>query len=153
MRDPLVQMGIVIIGVILIIAFTTSKADAELTDEYIKSQEVHYDSEFQRCQELLKYACELEGVNNYKLCIAVSRLETGNWSSYAFVYGHNWGGLTSSKGVMEFDTEVDGLLAYIDCFKSYESKGLTTAEEMQSIYCPGNSRWAELVNQIMKEVD
>ena len=85
------------------------------------------------------------------LAVAVSRLETGNFTSDAFQRANNFGGLTGSEGLMSFESEEAGLEAYIRCLAWYHSQGMTTPEKMNSVYCPDNLSWAAQVEEIMEE--
>lgn len=101
---------------------------------------------------LISLRAEEEGVVP-ELAAAISRLETGNWTSDAFVFGHNFGGLMGPSGLIQYETEQDGLDAYMRCLKWYQEKGMLTPEGMASVYCPGDSQWAELVREIMLEIE
>ena len=50
---------------------------------------------------------------------------------------------------MSFSTLEEGVAAYIECLKTYYAAGLTTPEEIGRYYCPVNSSWAEVVNELM----
>lgn len=100
---------------------------------------------------IIEQAAESQSVDP-ALAIAIARLETGNFTSGAFVSGHNFGGLTGSTGVMSFSSEEAGLDAYIACLSWYASQGMTTAREMASVYCPPSTDWAAQVEEIMREV-
>ena len=85
------------------------------------------------------------------LAVAISRLETGNFTSDAFLHANNFGGLTGSEGLMCFESEQAGLEAYMKCLAWYHSQGMTTPEKMNSVYCPSNLSWAAQVEEIMEE--
>lgn len=85
------------------------------------------------------------------LAVAISRLETGNFTSDAFLYCHNFGGLTGSQGVMSFESEEAGLDAFVACLAWYSQQGMTTPQKMASVYCPSNGSWASQVEEIMEE--
>ena len=86
------------------------------------------------------------------LAIAISRLETGHYTSRAFVEGHNFGGITFSSGVASFDSLSDGLDRYVMLLEWYNRNGMTTAELMQSTYCPPNEGWDVVVNEIYESM-
>ena len=86
------------------------------------------------------------------LAVAIARLETGNFTSDAFLCYHNFGGLTGSAGLMSFGSEEAGLDAFVACLAWYASQGMTTPQQMSRVYCPDNSDWAVQVEEIMKEV-
>lgn len=85
------------------------------------------------------------------LAVAISRLETGNFTSDAFLYSHNFGGLTGAQGVMSFASEEAGLDAFVACLAWYAEQGMTTPQTMASVYCPSNGSWASQVEEIMEE--
>lgn len=82
------------------------------------------------------------------MAIAISRLETGHYTSRAFVEGYNFGGITLSSGVESFDSLSDGLERYVTLLEWYHSEGMDTPEKMQSTYCPPNENWDEVVNDV-----
>lgn len=86
------------------------------------------------------------------LAIAISRLETGHYTSRAFVNGHNFGGMTGSKGVMSFSSFSVGLDKYVNMLERYYNRGMDTADKMRSTYCPPNEKWADVVNDIYDEL-
>lgn len=85
------------------------------------------------------------------LAVAISRLETGNFTSDAFLHSHNFGGLTGSQGIMSFASEEEGLDAFVACLAWYQTQGMTTPQKMASVYCPSNGSWASQVEEIMEE--
>ena len=85
------------------------------------------------------------------LAVAISRLETGNFTSDAFLHSHNFGGLTGARGVMSFASEEAGLDAFVACLAWYAEQGMTTPQKMASVYCPSNGSWASQVEEIMEE--
>lgn len=71
------------------------------------------------------------------LLIAISRHETGNWSSSAFKNKNNFGGLMGSNGLKSYSSFDEGLDAFVSLLKNrYFNKGLTTIEKIQPVYCP-----------------
>ena len=71
------------------------------------------------------------------LLIAISRHETGNWTSSAFKNKNNFGGLMSSNGLKSYSSFDEGLEAFVSLLKNrYFNKGLTTIEKIQPVYCP-----------------
>lgn len=71
------------------------------------------------------------------LLIAISRHETGNWTSSAFKNKNNFGGLMGKSGLKSYSSFDDGLDAFVSLLKNrYFNKGLTTIEKIQSVYCP-----------------
>lgn len=71
------------------------------------------------------------------LIIAISKHETGKWTSSAFKNKNNFGGLMGSNGLKSYDTQADGLDAFVKLLKNrYFDKGLNTIEKIQPVYCP-----------------
>ncbi len=73
-----------------------------------------------------------------KIAIAISKHETGNFTSSLFKNGNNVGGLYKGGGKFyKFNTIEDGIDTYIRTLKNgYFNKGLNTIEEIQKKYCP-----------------
>lgn len=86
------------------------------------------------------------------LAIAISRLETGHYTSTAFIEGNNFGGITIRGEVASFDSLASGLDRYVSLLDWYSRNGMTTAELMQSTYCPPNENWDEVVNEIYESI-
>lgn len=71
------------------------------------------------------------------LLIAISRHETGNWTSSAFKNKNNFGGLMGANGLKSYSSFDEGLDAFVSLLKNrYFNKGLTTVEKIQPVYCP-----------------
>lgn len=101
-------------------------------------------------REWLYFYCEEYGVDPY-IAIAISRLETGNWTSEAFSQ-YNFGGLTGSNGLYSFDSMQAGAERFISLISWYFENGMTTIAEMAPVYCPTDPySWAAQVNELMKE--
>lgn len=115
-----------------------------------KSEQVKEAGSFEYYCEIIGEAAEEIGVEP-ALAIAISRLETGNFTSRAFTECNNFGGLTGANGVMQFASKADGLTAYIECLGWYDDKGLNTPRKMAQVYCPDNQEWQGLVETIMRE--
>lgn len=86
------------------------------------------------------------------LAIAISRLETGHYTSTAFIEGNNFGGITIRGEVASFDSLASGLDRYVSLLGWYSRNGMSTAELMQSTYCPPNENWDEVVNEIYESI-
>lgn len=109
-----------------------------------------------------KYADEY-GID-YKLAIAISKHETGNYTSYAFKSLNNVGGMMYWNGtkstLKSFNSLDEGIDAYISNLKyNYIDVGLTTIEEIGNIYCPvgindngDNKYWIPKVTKYYKEL-
>ena len=101
-------------------------------------------------QEMIEEACEKYGVDS-ELAVAIARLETGHFTSEAFLKGNNVGGLSENEIPLSFETIEEGVDRFIsNLARNYFAKGLTTPEEISGKYCPGNAgSWAEQVRALM----
>lgn len=121
-----------------------------------------------------EYECTLDEVSckikkvaqdygvDWRLAIAISIHETGNYTSYIFKNQNNVGGMwNGAKGEFySYNTLEDGIDAYISNLKyNYIDVGLTTIEEIGNIYCPvgindngDNKYWIPKVTKYYKEL-
>lgn len=111
-------------------------------------EEVKFDNEY---DNMIYHATKDTDVDPY-LAIAISRLETGHYTSTAFIEGNNFGGITIRGEVASFDSLASGLDRYVSLLGWYSRNGMTTAELMQSTYCPPNENWDEVVNEIYESI-
>lgn len=73
------------------------------------------------------------------LMIAISRHETGAWTSKAFKEKNNFGGIMwkNATEIKPFDNYESGLDYFVKHLRNnYLNKGLTTIEKIGAIYCP-----------------
>lgn len=73
------------------------------------------------------------------LLVAISKHETGNWTSYNFKEKNNLGGLyNGSKGTFySYESLESGIEAFVNLLKNrYFGRGLNTIEEIGNVYCP-----------------
>lgn len=73
------------------------------------------------------------------LVIAISKHETGNWTSSLYKNNNNFGGIYNSKEkkFYSYESNEKGLQAFVNLLKNnYFGKGLDTIEEIGSKYCP-----------------
>lgn len=129
----------------------TGEIEVEVTYEPIKVvepveevDEIIFDNDY---DNMIYQATKDTEVDPY-LAISISRLETGHYTSKAFVEGNNFGGITVSGEVASFDSIDSGLDRYVSLLGWYHRNGMTTAETMQATYCPPNENWDEVVNDI-----
>ena len=114
----------------------------------IEEIEIHFDN---RYDEMIYQATKDTVVDPY-LAIAISRLETGHYTSDAFINCHNFGGMTGSNGVMSFQSKSSGLERYVKMLEWYYEMGMDTPQKMQSTYCPPNNEWDNIVDCIYNEL-
>ena len=93
------------------------------------------------------------------LIIAISRHETGNWTSNLYKNNNNFGGLyNGNEGKFySYNSKEEGLQAFVNLLKyNYFGKGLDTIEKIGAKYCPIgasndangiNVNWVPRVNQ------
>lgn len=117
---------------------------------YISYEPVKYD-ELDTVGKI-RYKAENAGLDP-DLVEAISRVETGHFTSNAFLNYNNFGGLTTSKGVMEFESFEEGLEAYINTLVWYKQDGLITIKEISERYCPVNKdNWSYMVTSIYNDL-
>lgn len=77
------------------------------------------------------------------LLVAISKHETGKWTSKAFKEKHNFGGImSSSTGQLKvYKNQNEGLEGFVNLLKTkYFEKGLNTIEKIGAKYCPVGSK-------------
>lgn len=111
-------------------------------------EDIHFDNEY---DEMIYQATKDTIIDPY-LAIAISRLETGHYTSDAFLNGHNFGGMTGSNGIMSFSSKSDGLDKYITMLEWYYEMDMDTPQKMQAVYCPPNDEWDDIVSSIYNEL-
>lgn len=100
-------------------------------------------------EDKISLACNQYGVS-FDIALAIARLETGNFTSHAYKYKNNPGGLSINEKPMSFSTIEEGVNAFVgNLSKNYIQKGLTTVEAIGKKYCPSNPKWAKLVRSLM----
>lgn len=73
------------------------------------------------------------------LVVAISKHETGNWTSSLYKNNNNFGGIYNSKEkkFYSYESNDKGLQAFVNLLKNnYFGKGLDTIEEIGAKYCP-----------------
>lgn len=103
-------------------------------------------------QEHIKEACEDYKIP-YELPLAISILETGWWSSDAYIYGNNPGGMSINEVPIIYDSIDDGVDAFVsNLAHNYFRIGLDTPEEIGAKYCPVDPEWSSKVSAIMESL-
>lgn len=112
----------------------------------------------------IKEVADNYGVD-YKLAIAISKHETGTYTSLAFKDLNNVGGMMywTEKGMLlkRYDTLEDGIEAFVSNLKrNYIDMGLTSIEEIQKKYAPigindngTNQYWVSGVSRYYEELN
>lgn len=100
-------------------------------------------------EELIFDACFEYGVS-YDICLAIARLETGWFTSDAFIYNNNPGGMMYRGSVMSFDSVKSGVESFVsNLAENYFYIGLDTPESIGPKYCPGSQHWIDQVRSLM----
>lgn len=120
---------------------TVRKTEAESATDYLPS-----------VQEMIKTACEKHRIDG-DISLAIARLETGHFTSEAFLNGNNVGGISENEIPLTYETIEDGVEHFVsNLSQNYFGKGLNTPEQIGKKYCPGNAKaWAENVRLLMEE--
>lgn len=100
-------------------------------------------------EEKIRLACERYSVD-YRIVLAIARLETGWFKSSAFLNKNNPGGLSRNEVPMSFSTQEEGVEAFVSNLKTnYFDKGLDSPSKIGTKYCPVNPQWASMVERLM----
>lgn len=96
------------------------------------------------------------------ISIAISKWETGNYTSSAFKNKNNVGGMMCSSGLIYYNNLDDGINAFLTNLKNnYFDIGLDTLEKIQPKYCPVgakndptglNQYWLNGTNKMLSEL-
>ncbi len=114
---------------------------------HINSEPINFNVEGEKVQEckfdstsclIYEKAKEL-GLNEDQtlMSIAISKWETGNYTSVAFRSKNNVGGMMCSSGLITYGSLEEGIIAFLNNLKyNYFDIGLDTLEKIQPKYCP-----------------
>lgn len=73
------------------------------------------------------------------LVVAISKHETGNWTSSLYKNNNNFGGIYNSreKKFYSYESNEKGLQSFVNLLKNnYFGQGLDTIEKIGNVYCP-----------------
>lgn len=135
---------------------TRAESDEKVSLVQIDQKEIKVQQEQEKVEITKEYECTYDEVSclikkyaddygiDYKLAIAISKHETGNYTSYAFKTLNNVGGLMywagTNSALKSFNSLEEGIEAYVSNLKrNYYDIGLTTIEEIQKKYAPLNA--------------
>lgn len=94
-------------------------------------------------------ACNRYGIDS-SIVLAIARLETGNFTSYAYLVGNNPGGMSVNEVPITYSSIEQGVEAMVsNLANNYFAIGLTTPELIGQKYCPVNPNWANMVRSLM----
>ena len=100
-------------------------------------------------EEKIRLACERYSVD-YRIVLAIARLETGWFKSSAFLNKNNPGGLSRNEVPISFSTQEEGVEAFVSNLKrNYFDQGLDSPSKIGTKYCPVNPQWASMVERLM----
>lgn len=96
----------------------------------------------------------IEACNRYEIdssiVLAIARLETGNFTSHAYLIGNNPGGMSVNEVPIIYGSIEEGVEAMVsNLANNYFAVGLTTPELIGQKYCPVNPNWANMVRSLM----
>lgn len=101
-------------------------------------------------EEHIKWVCGKYDIP-YDITLAIARLETGWFKSYAYRVKNNPGGMSRNEVPMQFDTIEEGVEYFVrNLANNYFAIGLDTPEKIGQKYCPCNPNWARIVNDLME---
>lgn len=94
-------------------------------------------------------ACNHYGIDS-SIVLAIARLETGNFTSHAYLVGNNPGGMSVNEVPIIYSSIEQGVEAMVsNLANNYFAVGLTTPELIGQKYCPVNPNWANIVRSLM----
>lgn len=104
-----------------------------------------------KCIEFKIYkACKKYHVP-FSIVLAIARLETGWFTSDAYLYRNNPGGLSRNEVPLSFSSKDVGVDRFVKNLKeNYFDEGLDTPYEIGQKYCPVNPDWANMVSRLME---
>lgn len=71
------------------------------------------------------------------MIMAISKQETGHWTSDAYKFANNVGGIMDSDGLRSYSSISEGIKDMVSILRKYYfNQGLDTLEKIQSKYCP-----------------
>ena len=102
-------------------------------------------------EEMFKVAANVYDLD-FNLVYAITRLETGNFTSGLWLNSNNPGGIKSGSGWASYRSQFVGIMEMCRILRyGYIDQGLTTPEAIGKKYCPNSSEgWADKVNQLMQ---
>ncbi len=114
---------------------------------HLNSEQVNFNVEGEKVQEckfdstscLIYEKAKEIGLNEEQtlMSIAISKWETGNYTSVAFRSKNNVGGMMCSSGLITYGSLEEGIIAFLSNLKyNYFDIGLDTLEKIQPKYCP-----------------
>jgi len=132
-----------------IMALTSSKEPKQIesSTEVKKIEEAEKEP-----RELLTELSNMYAIDP-RLVIAISRLETGNWTSEIYERCNNFGGMEIDGKPIAYGSKKEGAKAFVqNLYENYILEGKMSPKQMSHKYCPPNAElWARQVAEIMGE--
>ena len=101
-------------------------------------------------EEMIHEACIFYEIP-YDICLAIARLETGWFTSEAYIYGNNPGGMSINEVPITYESIEEGVDAFVkNLAMNYFSVGLDTPAKIGAKYCPANPDWDDIVVELME---
>jgi hypothetical protein len=117
----------------------TPKEETTILEEIVQDEPKQ--EEVYQCSLEHETSCKIQnkaiqyGID-WRIAVAISRWETGNYTSSLYHNKNNVGGLYC-KGFLSYKTLDEGIEAFVSNLKrNYFDMGLDTLEEIQKKYCP-----------------
>lgn len=131
------------------IEFKRAKKVKKVTEKKVEDKEISKVTKEETIEDKIKKSCDEYGVS-YSLALAIARLETGWFKSYAYRVKNNPGGLCKNGTTMSFATIDIGVDRFVkNLKKNYIDCGLDTPKKIGKKYCPPNPKWAKMVESLM----
>ena len=111
----------------------------ELPQNLVVEEEKKEECIFDEVSCKIHYKAKEIGMNEEQILIsiAISRWETGNYTSKAFKEKNNVGGMMCTSGLINYNSLDEGIEKFLINLKSnYFDIGLDTIEKIQKKYCP-----------------
>lgn len=101
-------------------------------------------------EEHISKVCDEYDIDD-SIPLAIARLETGHFTSHAYLHKNNPGGMSINEVPITYATIEEGVEAFVsNLAKNYFGIGLTTPEAIAQKYCPVNAaHWSSMVTQLM----
>lgn len=129
----------------IITSQTTSNEQEDTTSFKIDTQIESKQQEEYKCTLGHETACKIQkkaleiGMTEEQalISVAISKWETGNWTSVAYNQKNNIGGMMCRSGLISYNSLEEGINEFvINLKRNYFDIGLTTLELIQPKYCP-----------------
>lgn len=125
--------------------FETKEINISLDDIIAENVPINFDEAEEKECLFDSTSCKIAekgkeiGLNEEQILmsIAISKWETGNYTSDAFLNKNNVGGMMCNSGLISYSTLDDGIIAFVSNLKyNYFDIGLISLELIQPKYCP-----------------